>query len=279
MTPTVINAETKLDDHGKYQALDRRDGESLVQFNDRLLRTCAGPRNATARGLAGSIAADLGLADFPLLAVTAASGARLEVLSTEIRVEVSGGAFAVPLLDVDADGFPASRLVSEVAASLSVSGLSAVPCSGAAGLPAFLLLQQSTVGYETQLVPAAGSYRLSSFALPGHERWEVVPGTASFDDPYAYATEVSGVPAAPGEWSVSADGNVLVFTTPQAAVRAGYARNALTSGATVVLGGCAAKVVGLDADDVQSFLYGPADAFRRSLVDDLAPRNGAAWGS
>jgi hypothetical protein len=285
VTGTDRNILTKMDDHGYYASLERIEGESITNFKMRMASSYTRPANAAIRGLTDGIARELNLGHQELISVTASGNVRLDVKPEFIIVSGfnTGGTQTIDIVDVDQDGWWILPTVGKVVSGLNnVSGITASTTAAMATVPAILLEEQSSyvTEYDEQIPPTT-AFRLGYYKYGQTIAGTVLSGTIFFTDDVAFATQVSGIPRAEGEWSLDDTTNsIRVFSLPTAPVNIIYTQNILQSGMTMSLVGNGVKVMNLMQSEVQTMLFQNSGigATARRIVDELRIVDGAFWG-
>jgi len=279
------NVLTKMDDHGYLASLERIEGESLTNFKVRLASVYTRPANSTIRGLTDAISRELNLGHQELISVAASGNVRLDVGPEFISISGggTGGIRKVDIVDVDPDGYWILPTIGRVVSGINATpGITATTTATMTSVPAILLEEQSSyvTEYDEQIPPTT-AFRLGYYKYGQTIAGTVLSGTVYFTDDVAFATEVSGVPRAAGEWSLDDTTNsVRLFSLPTAPVNITYTQNILQSGMTMSLVGNGVKVMNLMQSEVQTMLFQNSGigATARKIVDELRIVDGAFWG-
>jgi len=279
------NVLTKMDDHGYLASLERIEGESLTNFKVRLASVYTRPANSTIRGLTDAISRELNLGHQELISVAASGNVRLDVGPEFISISGggTGGIRKVNIVDVDPDGYWILPTIGRVVSGINATpGITATTTATMTSVPAILLEEQSSyvTEYDEQIPPTT-AFRLGYYKYGQTIAGTVLSGTVYFTDDVAFATEVSGVPRAAGEWSLDDTTNsVRLFSLPTAPVNITYTQNILQSGMTMSLVGNGVKVMNLMQSEVQTMLFQNSGigATARKIVDELRIVDGAFWG-
>jgi len=279
------NVQVKLDDHGHMGSLQRIEGESVANFKVRFSSVYTRPANATIQGLTDGIARELNLGHETLISVVASQPMKLDVSPEFITISGDGtyGVQVVDIVDVDQDGYWILPTVGKVVSGLNaVSGVVATVPAAFATVPAILLEQQSShVTEYNERIPPTTSFQLGYYQYGQPITGAVVSGTMSFTDTTAYATEMSGVPASEGEWSIDYITNIVrSYSLPTLPVNVIYTHNILESGMTMSLVGNGVKVMNLMQSEVQDMLFQNSGigATANGIVEELRVVDGAFWG-
>jgi len=279
------NILTKMDDHGYYASLSRIDGESITNFKVRMASVYTRPANATTNGLTDAIARELNLGHQELISVASSGSLRLDVLPEFIRVSGAGtgGEQKIDIVDVDADGFWILPTIGKVVSGLNgIRDITATTTNTVAEFPAILLEQQSSYITEyNEQVPPTNSFRLGYYKYGQEITGTVVSGTVYFTDDVTFATQISGIPSAAGEWTLDQSTNTIrAYSTPTAPVNIIYTYSILESGMTMSLIGNGVKVINLMQPEVQSMLFQNSGigATAQSIINELRAVDGAFWG-
>jgi hypothetical protein len=256
----VRNVLVKLDDHGHYADMDRREGESAVTFRSRVAQAQIRRGGSDIIGLTDGIATELGLGHDALVTLTADRDVRVEVTQTQLTVSGTTLNYLFNLVNMDVDGYWTFPYIYQLVDGLNgVDGLTASSSANFSGLPAMLLEPQSSYYQVTQeQAPNIQLFYLGVASrgeqLPG----SVVSGTVSFSDPEAFRLQVD-TPQAPGEWSLDeASGIVQSYDIPESLTFVNYSINLAISGQPFSLIGNGVKIFDLSSDSVQGLMYTPS---------------------
>jgi hypothetical protein len=273
-TSVPRNINTKLDDLGLYANVVRRDGESTTNFRSRLLRTQTLRGSSDRDGLINSVCNELGLGQTYLITATATlNEVELEVNEVSVIASFSGVIQKqVNFINPDVDGIWVAVSVSGIVSGLqNVSGLNVQWVSGYDQLPAFLLEPQtSVIPVFNEHVPLVQSYTLGVLSRGDIPPGPVLIDSVSFNDRQTYKTQITGTPAAEGEWSVDVTGRINVFSNPLDITLASYKYNLLGSGLTMGLVGNGARLFNLASEDIQELMFtvsGIGESAREFLFD------------
>lgn len=254
---TDRNVLTKLDDVGAYSAMERIEGESLVNFRARIQETNTRRPNATLLGITDGIATALGLGHAPLLNLIASKDLRVTVKGHTVAVSGVGQYDTVDLVSADPDGYWDFPDLYAVASGLNdVSGLSCSVVATASGLPAFLLEEQdSYIRVVGETIPQVQQFQLGQIQGISLAGVKVVTDQVGFTDEEIFAVQVTGSPQRQGEWSVQEDGTVTSFDVPPTVSFVNYTYSLLPSGSTMSLLGNAVKVFNMADPDFQPLFF------------------------
>jgi len=283
-TPTPRNVVTKLDDLGLYADMIRWQGETITNFRSRLLRAQTLKGGLDARRLTDAVCNELGLGQAFLMTITATlNEVQVEVTETALKVSFSGIVQKeIPFIVPDADGvWTAANISGVVSGLVGVSGVSVAWISGLDQMPAFLLEPQSSyIQVVNEQVPQVQSYNLGILGHGEMPRGPVLTDTVTFNDPVTYKTQVTGEPAADGEWSVDVSGRVNSFTNPQDLLLVSYQYNLLGSGLTMGIVGNGARLFNLASEEVQGLMFTPSGLGEtaRDLLYDIRATDRNFWG-
>ena len=282
-TATIRNVFTYIDNFGLYSNIRRREGESTINFRERLYSVYTRRANTTVIGLTDAIAREFDLGQEILINIKAVNDATVEIKATKIEVTVPGGTGEVKLIDAGQDGYWEFPTVAEVCESLNGFGLQAVIVgSGINQYPAAIFEEQkSKVTVFNEPIPNVGSFYLGAYQNGVPVGYPVVSGSVSFNDTTSFNKLVSGTPQAPGEWSINySNGLIRVNSISQQPLRATYTYNRLSPGYTMNVHGNNGKVLNLMNKDVQNIVLSLSGLSRagESIISEIRNIDRTIWG-
>jgi hypothetical protein len=277
------NVSSRLDHHGLMVSMIRNEGESSTNFKSRVASRYTQRPGPHIMGLTDAINSTLGLGQDTMITVVADHDVYLNVNVASIYI--SGNTETIiQTITKDNTGYWGLTTISGVAASLNtIAGITAtIPNSNFDTMPALLLEEQSSyIDRWDDTAPQSDSFRLAINETGKELTGKVVEDSLSFTDDITFATKVTGIPQAAGEWSVNTDTNlVMLYAISQDSVRISYKYNVLSSGLTMNLVGNGARIINLSDPNIQSLImYGSGIGVTgQEMITELRAVDRSYWG-